>query len=178
VPPQFAVGDRSLRARAILFTDIVDSTAWNVRLGDDHWLVILAEHNRLARAEVRRRRGVVVKTTGDGICAWFAEPSAAVDCAATLQRAFAEFGEAHPGSAIQIRCGIAVGDVVDFDGDVAGLAVTEAARICAVADGRQVVTSARVAELDRARGRRYRSLGLHDLKGLPAAMPLFLLHEA
>jgi class 3 adenylate cyclase len=173
VPPGGDAPSRALRARAILFTDIVDSTAWNVRLGDDHWLVVMAEHNRLARAAVRRRRGVVVKTTGDGICAWFAEPGDAVDCAAALQAAFAEFGDAHPDMAIRIRCGVAVGDVVDFDGDVAGLAVTEAARICAVAQGAQVVASAEVRRLDHRSGRGYSPLGLHDLKGLPEPMPLF-----
>jgi class 3 adenylate cyclase len=172
-PAAGVVTRRRLRPRTVLFTDIVDSTAWNVRLGDDHWLVLLAEHNRLARREVRHRRGVVVKTTGDGICAWFAETAEAVDCAVALQLAFADFGDAHPETPISIRCGVAVGEVVDFDGDLAGLAVTEAARVCGAAGASQVVTSADVPRADGGTGRRYRSIGSHHLKGLPQAMPLF-----
>lgn len=175
LPPPVDAAVRRLRPRAILFTDIVDSTAWNARLGDDHWLVLLAEHNRLTRQEVRRQRGVVVKTTGDGICAWFPLAADAVDCAAALQQALAEFRVAHPETPIDLRCGVALGDVYDLDGDLAGLAVTEAARICAVAASGQVVTSAAVAEGDERASRSYSRLGPHDLKGLPEAVTLFAL---
>jgi class 3 adenylate cyclase len=175
LPRSTGAAMRRLRPRTVLFTDIVDSTAWNVRLGDTRWLLLLAEHNRRARQEVRRRRGVVVKTTGDGICAWFPEPTDAVDCAESLQRSFAEFGNQHPDTPIGIRCGIAVGDVYDFDGDLAGLAVTEAARICAVATSGQVVTSDAVARLDHQAHRSYRDIGAHRLKGLPDELTLFAL---
>jgi class 3 adenylate cyclase len=173
LPPSIDPTGRRLKPRTILFTDIVDSTAWNVRLGDDHWLVLLAEHNRLARQAVRRWRGAVVKTTGDGICAWFADATDAVDCAESLQRSFDEFTHTHPDTPIALRCGLAVGDVYDFDGDLAGLAVTEAARVCAVATGGQVVTSAAVVKVDRHPGRHYHELGSHLLKGIPDAQPLF-----
>ncbi|HKE74290.1 MAG TPA: AAA family ATPase [Acidimicrobiales bacterium] len=173
LPPAIDATGRRLQPRTVLFTDIVDSTAWNVRLGDDHWLVLLAEHNRLARQAVREWRGAVVKTTGDGICAWFADATDAIDCAASLQGSFDEFTTTHPDTPIALRCGLAVGDVFDFDGDLAGLAVTEAARICAVASGGQVVTSAAVVHDDRHPRRRYREIGSHLLKGIPEAQPLY-----
>jgi class 3 adenylate cyclase len=174
LPPVVVDGAaRHLRPRAVLFTDIVDSTAWNVRLGDDHWLVLMAEHNRLARREVRRSRGTVVKTMGDGIVAWFPQARDAVDCATSLQEAFEEFGQAHPDTPIRIRCGVAVGEVFDLDGDVAGLAVTQAARICAAAGASQVLTSEAARRLDDSGTRRYQPLGSVHLKGLPAAVPLF-----
>jgi class 3 adenylate cyclase len=173
LPPPVDAAARSLRPRAILFTDIVDSTAWNARLGDDHWLVLLADHNRRARASVRRDHGVVVKTTGDGVCAWFGAVTEAVDCAQALQRGFEEFRDTHPETPIRIRCGVALGDVYDFDGDLAGLAVTEAARVCAVAGGDQIVVSAAVAHGDEDGEHVYTSLGDHDLKGLPGLSALF-----
>ncbi len=172
-PPRAVGAVRRVRPRAILFTDIVDSTAWNARLGDDHWLVLLAEHNRRARREVRRQRGVVVKTTGDGICAWFGSGIEAVDCALALQTSFVEFRDGHPETPISLRCGVAVGDVYDFDGDLAGLAVTEAARICGAAGADQVLTSAAVADGDTTPSRRYAPTGVHRLKGMPDDMPLF-----
>jgi adenylate cyclase len=175
LPPTVDAPARRLRPRAILFTDIVDSTAWNARLGDDHWLVLLAEHNRLTRGAVRQQRGVVVKTTGDGICAWFPLAADAVACAAALQRALAEFRTAHPETPIELRCGVALGDVYDFDGDLGGLAVTEAARICAVAAPGQVLTSATVTEADERTDRNYTRMGFYELKGLPEARQLFAL---
>jgi class 3 adenylate cyclase len=177
LPPPVAAAARSLRPRSILFTDIVDSTAWNARLGDDGWIVVLADHNRRSRAAVRRHHGVVVKTTGDGVCAWFGAAAEAVDCAQALQRDFEEFRSSHPDTAIRIRCGVALGDVVDFDGDIAGIAVTEAARICAVAGGDQIAVSATVAHGDEGGGRRYRSLGDFDLKGLPGPNELFAVRS-
>jgi class 3 adenylate cyclase len=173
LPPPVATAARSLRPRAILFTDIVDSTPWNARLGDDHWLVLLADHNRRTRMAVRRHHGVVVKTTGDGVCAWFDTVTDAVECARRLQLGFEEFRDGHPDTPIRIRCGVALGDVYDFDGDLAGIAVAEAARICAVAQGDQIVVSAAVAYADEEAEHVYRSLGDHDLKGLPGPSALF-----
>ena len=173
MPPPVDTAARRLRPRAILFTDIVDSTAWNARLGDDHWLVLLADHNRRTRSEVRRHHGVVVKTTGDGVCAWFGGATDAVDCAMALQRGFEEFREGHPETPIRIRCGVTRGDVYDLDGDVAGIAVTEAARICSVAADDQVAVSEAVTVDDVVIDRPYTPLGAHDLKGLPAPLALF-----
>jgi class 3 adenylate cyclase len=52
---------------AVLFTDLVDSTARRARLGEeaaDRWSI---EAERRARDLVRARRGWVVKGTGDGV---------------------------------------------------------------------------------------------------------------
>jgi hypothetical protein len=49
---------------SVLFTDIVDSTGRAATLGDREWRKVLDRHDRIARAEVDRFRGHVVKATG------------------------------------------------------------------------------------------------------------------
>ena len=65
----------------VLFTDIVDSTAGSVELGDAGWRARLEEHQRMVRAELEQHRGREVKTTGDGFLATFDGPARAIRCA-------------------------------------------------------------------------------------------------
>ena len=60
-----------------LFTDIEGSTRlWEAEPERMH--LALARHDALARAAVEANHGVVVKTTGDGLHATFADPLDAV----------------------------------------------------------------------------------------------------
>jgi class 3 adenylate cyclase len=52
----------------VLFTDIVGSTERATQLGDAAWAAALATHDRLVERHVTAARGIVVKSTGDGVC--------------------------------------------------------------------------------------------------------------
>ncbi len=52
---------------AIVFTDIVESTAQNVEDGDHEWIRRLDQDNDLAEQQVRRFGGTTIKRTGDGV---------------------------------------------------------------------------------------------------------------
>jgi class 3 adenylate cyclase len=90
----------------------------------------------------------------------FAGARQAVQCACAIQRALAE----HP---IRVRMGINTGDVVSEDDRYFGRTIYVAARVAALAEGRQILVSdvtrtlagdlSEVAFADR---------GVHDLKGL------------
>jgi quercetin dioxygenase-like cupin family protein len=56
---------------AVLFTDIVDSTALAESFGPTRWRELLATHNERIQFELDRFRGRLVKTTGDGVLALF-----------------------------------------------------------------------------------------------------------
>lgn len=128
-----------------LFTDIEGSTRlWErepERMRD-----ALACHDRLSRAEVERHGGSVVKSTGDGIHAVFADPLAAVRASVALQLALAD-ESATNGVALRIRCGLHAGAGHRRDDDFFGNAVNRAARIMSVAHGGQVLLSSAVATL-------------------------------
>ena len=60
------VGDRATHARVVrtvLFTDLVDSTADNVRRGDDAYVELLDQHNTILRRRLRQFDGVEIKHT-------------------------------------------------------------------------------------------------------------------
>src|ERR1700733_15845978 len=72
--------------RAILFTDIVDSTRLTQELGDRAAMRLLREHNSIVRSVLARFGGTEVKHTGDGIMAAFASAFQSLGAAIQIQR--------------------------------------------------------------------------------------------
>ena len=80
------MGDRPAGTVTFLFTDIEGSTArWEA--DEDAMRSALAEHDDVLREAIESRNGWVFKHTGDGACAAFTTPGAAVDAAIAAQRA-------------------------------------------------------------------------------------------
>ena len=77
VAPRALASGRELRA--VLFTDIVDSTKTAFRLGAEKWKSLLERHHALVRAELASFDGAEVDTAGDGFYATFAGPAGAVE---------------------------------------------------------------------------------------------------
>jgi adenylate cyclase len=124
----------------VLFSDIVDSTARNERLGDKGWLKVLRAHDTVVRREVEARRGHVVKSQGDGYMVVFPDPLAGVWAALAIQ-------EGLPGSRrlrqadIHVRIGLHTGRVLSHDGDYFGRNVALAARVAAHGSADDVLVS-------------------------------------
>jgi len=155
-------------ARAVLSTDIVSSTDLTRTLGDERWLEVLDEHDDLVKSTVRRHGGVVFKHTGDGMFAWFTSAADAVRATEILLGVF-EGGRLSEGRvALRIRAGLALGSPRSrSDGDLFGITVIEAGRLCSAASPGTALASASVAE---ASGR---SLPFHarlDLKGFDVSV--------
>jgi predicted ATPase/class 3 adenylate cyclase len=150
-----------------LFTDIEGSTRlWETE--PDKMRPALARHDAIVRACVEGNRGTVVKTSGDGVHAVFADPLDAVRATLELQRTIAE-PKAAEGVALQVRCGMHAGVDERRDNDFFGSGVNRAARIMSVAHGGQVLLSQAVASLIGDRlpaGVALRDLGNVRLRGL------------
>jgi class 3 adenylate cyclase len=168
------LGMSSGRERTVMFTDVVDSTRLMASAGNAAWAVILGEHHRLVRAVVRRFRGSIMTSTGDGFSAWFGHPDEAIAAARALHQAIDHAALVVPGGAVHVRVGLATGSVFDLGSDVSGLAVAEAARVMSTAGPGETHLSRSVIEhghdLPEAR-----SIGLHSLKGLPKPVEIFAL---
>jgi class 3 adenylate cyclase len=76
----------------VLFTDIVDSTRSAAEMGDQTWRLLLDSHDQLAKQMVEKHRGILVKSTGDGILATFDGPGRGVRCALALGAASRQIG--------------------------------------------------------------------------------------
>jgi class 3 adenylate cyclase len=129
---------------SLMFCDIEGSTALNHRIGDDEWVRLIRAHDRVVASTVRRHKGQVVKTQGDGFMAAFPTPRQAVAAAVSLGPDLCECEaiDVH----LAVRVGVHTGEVVSEKGDLFGTNVAMAARIAAAARGNEVLVSEVVRE--------------------------------
>src|SRR5512132_3010734 len=152
----------STSVATLLFTDIEGST----RLWEEQretMSLALARHDAISRAAVERNRGVVVKMTGDGMCAAFDDPADALQATVTLLKTLHD-ASATNGIRLRVRCGLHVGMIERRDDDVFGNPVNRAARIMKAAQGGQALVSQGI--VDQVRDRLPSAVSLRDLGGV------------
>jgi len=150
----------------VLFTDIVESTAKAIEVGDRHWRDLLERHNTLVRRELLRFRGREIDTAGDGFFATFDGPARAIRCACAVVDGMRELG-------LTIRAGLHTGECEMADGKVAGIAVHTGARVVTQAAADEVLVSNTVKDLVAGSGIGFADRGTHELKGIPGEWRLF-----
>ena len=161
-----AVQDTERVLATILFTDIVGSTEHAAAVGDQRWRRLLDRHDEVARLEVDRFGGRLVKSTGDGILATFDAPTRALRCAFALIDALGDVG-------LRIRSAIHTGEIEIRDDDVGGIGVHIAARALAQAADREVVVTRTVRDLATGTDLAFGALGSVSLRGVPGDWELF-----
>ena len=154
----------------LLFSEIEDSARLLHDVGDIYGDV-LAAYRRLVRGVWSEHGGVEVSAEGDSFLVAFAYAAQAVTAAGEAQRAVIEAeGELH---GVRVRIGVHTGAPHIRDGSYWGTDVHYAARLCAAANGGQVLLSATthslVADVE------VEDLGEHALKDFPAARGIFHL---
>jgi class 3 adenylate cyclase len=130
--------------------------------------VALARHDAILRDSIEVHEGRVVKTTGDGVHAVFADAFDAARAAVDAQLGLAD--EPWPVTGpLRVRMGVHSGLAEQRDGDYYGPALNRAARLMSVAHGGQIALSLVTGELLRDRaGSEFElvDLGEHRLRGL------------
>ena len=154
----------------VLFTDIVESTAKAVELGDRRWRELLERHHMLVRRELLRFRGREIDTAGDGFLATFDGPARAIRCARAIADGMRELG-------LPIRAGLHTGECEMADGKVAGIAVHTGARVAAQAGADEVLVSNTVKDLVAGSGIKFTDRGAHELEGIPGEWRLFAVDQ-
>jgi len=148
-----------------LFTDIEGSTRrWEA--DPEAMRVALAAHDKVLRAAIEDNDGFVFKHTGDGVCAAFASPRAAVDAAVEAQRALE----------LSVRMGIATGEAEFRDDDYFGTVLNRAARVMAAGHGGQVLVADSAAGL--IAGVELLSLGVRRLRDVASPITVYQLQAA
>ena len=159
--------------RAIMFTDLKDSTHMTTMFGDTKGLHLLHIHNALTRNALRDHHGREVKHTGDGIMASFASVLDAVECAITIQKAFAAHNQSNPDAPMYLRIGIGAGEPIEEHGDLFGNAVQLAARICAHAEPGQILVAQVVRDQYPGKKQLFSDLGEITPKGFERAIQVY-----
>lgn len=166
--------------RTFLFTDIEGST----RLWEQEparMRAAMARHDELSRKAVLGAGGQIVKTTGDGVHAVFADAVQALHAALTLQQAMAAPAP-EDGIALKLRCGVHCGECEARDGDFYGPVLNRAARVMSASHGGQTLVTQAVAERVAERlppAAALLDLGTVRLRDLASAERVYqLLHPA
>jgi class 3 adenylate cyclase len=153
---------------AVLITDIVDSTKQVAEIGDRAWRVLLDQHNRVTRSQIKRFGGKEVANRGDGFVGIFNSPTRAVRCAAAIGDTLAPLG-------ILLRCGVHAGEVHLNRDEISGLTAHITARIAAAARPGEAAVSKLVRDLAAGSELVFEDRGVHDLRGLPEQMHLYAM---
>ena len=151
----------------VLFTDLVGSTELSASLSPEASDDVRRRHFSALRQAIATSGGTEVKNLGDGLMVVFPVASAALVCAVAMQQAVYR-DNAKAERSLGLRVALSAGEATKEDGDYFGEPVVEAARLCARAEGGQIL----IADVVRANaGRRsphaFTSLGELELKGLP-----------
>jgi class 3 adenylate cyclase len=156
----------AIESATILFTDVVGSTELSQRLSPEAADEVRRGHFSTLRQAIAEAGGTEVKNLGDGLMVVFASASAALACAVAMQQGVERDNRVreHP---VGLRVGLSGGEVTRDEDDCFGDPVVEAARLCAICEGGQVLATVWVRLTAGRRGRHeYRSVGELTLKGL------------
>ena len=110
---------------------------------------------KVLHSAIKSHDGFLFKHTGDGVCAAFSSPKAAVEAAVAAQRALE----------LPVRMGIATGEAELRDGDYFGTVLNRTARVMAAGHGGQVLVADSTAVL--LSGVDLMDLGPRRLRDLP-----------
>ena len=151
----------------VLFTDLVGSTEISYAISPDASDELLRTHFSVLRRAIAGSGGVEVKGLGDGVMVVFRSTSAALSCAVAMQQAVhhENVGASHQ---LGLRIGLSGGEATVESNDYFGDPVIEAARLCAHAEGGQILATDAVRMMSARRSPYlFERLGAVELKGLP-----------
>jgi class 3 adenylate cyclase len=164
-------GDFDRIVATLLVSDIVNSTARAVELGDGAWRDLLARHDREVRSQLDRFRGREVTTTGDGFVAVFDGAERAIRAAQAIVDGVSTIG-------LEVRAAVHTGEIELEGGNVRGVGVHIAARIAALAGPGEVYASWATRELLAGSPIGFTDRGLQSLKGLAEERRVYLVEPS
>jgi class 3 adenylate cyclase len=169
------MGPASTQTVSMLITDLVGSTAMADRIGPLAAEELRTEHFALLRGALERTGGREVKNLGDGLMTVFDSAAQSLLCAVEMQQAI-EARNRRAAEPLAVRIGVSIGEAVVEEGDYFGWPAVEATRLCAAAEGGQIVVNALVRQVAGARqDGRFEPLGALELKGISEPVQAFEL---
>jgi serine/threonine protein kinase/class 3 adenylate cyclase len=126
----------------VMFTDIVDFTAYCDAHGEEASLALVNRHEDLVCPIVQGHGGTFVKTIGDAIMAWFEQPEAAALAGQEIMRRVGETNEGKSSEEqMHLRAAFNRGPVMMKNNDLFGDTVNLASRIMGVGHPDQIMLS-------------------------------------
>ncbi len=124
---------------AIMFVDIEGSTRLYEKLGDIEAEQTIDRCLSAISSVIKKHKGKIIKTIGDEVMSHFANEDQAVETACAIQETLEQ-----PNAKQfmpSVRIGLHYGMAIEKEGDLFGDAVNVAARVTAIAKGKQIITT-------------------------------------
>ena len=144
--------------QTVVFTDIVESTEYVRRVGDEAGRAAVRELETQVASIAADHHGRVVKNLGDGSLVSFGSNSSAISFAVEVQEKCSD-------GPLQLRIGMSAGEPLQEDGDIHGTVVAQASRIGDLGDAGEVIVSDGVRQLAAGKGFTFEPKGEVSLKG-------------
>jgi class 3 adenylate cyclase len=137
-----------IETMAVLFTDLIGSTAMYAKTGDAGAFRIVNDHFDVVRDIVARHEGAMVKTIGDAVMAVFVDALKCFDAALELDESIRTISA--DGEPLRMRVGFHVGPCIAMRAndriDYFGTTVNLAARLESLAHAGEITLAKEVAE--------------------------------
>lgn len=159
---------------AVLFTDIVGSTALTQARGDDAAQLVVHAHDKVVRQAIGQHRGREIKHTGDGIMATFPQITDSIEASQAIQKSCYYENRGDPELGLGICIGINAGEPIHENNDIFGTPVQMAARVLSKAEGWEIAVSSSVREMCSGKNFEFAKKGDYELKGFDDLVPIFL----
>lgn len=134
----------------VIFSDIIGASVLLEQLGDDGWLDLIREHDRIIREQLPPEGHTELKSLGDGFMVAFRSATEAVRFAIGFMRAISERNATRPDLPVRVHLGMHAGEVRHEAGEFVGKTVFIAALLGAQAKADEVLASAVVRDLAEA----------------------------
>lgn len=173
-----AIVRRFEKRLALVFSDVVGSTPYFHRFGDEAGRKLQQRHYDLVNASIAPEGGRVVDTAGDGVFLCFESVTAASRAMVALQRAIVRDNDSRASEhRLNLRIGVHVGPVLTDGVLVSGDAVNFCSRVAGSAGSGEIRLSlqaySELTELElRLKSRRQKAV---ELKGVDKPQELFTL---
>jgi class 3 adenylate cyclase len=171
------LSQRFERPMALAFSDIVGSTPYFARFGDEAGRKLQQRHIDLVGQIAPGQGGRIVDTAGDGAFTCFQAAEQAVSSFIELQTALARENIARTRDhQLTVRVGLHYGPTLTDGTMVTGDSVNLCSRVAGTASGSEIrLTRAAFQELSSARRRSCRALPAATVKGVSQPVEIFVL---
>jgi len=168
--------DRNLMC--IMFTDIKD---YSKKMHEDELLTIelLQMHNKIMNEVIAKFNGKIIEIVGDAFVVSFNSAVKTVSCGVAIQEKFKKYNSLKSqNEKIELRMGIHLGDLVEFEGKYKGDAVNIAARIQQNAKESEIWMSESVYLAVRGKVKfKFNKVGLRNFKNIKEPITIYSIGD-
>ena len=162
------------RLLAIMFTDMKD---YSRKMHEDEKLTLklLSIHNEIIKNKIDVYKGRIIEIIGDAFLVSFNSAVKAAECAESIQQEFKKYNESKiQKEQIEIRIGLHLGDVMEFENHLKGDVLNIASRIQELTKTGSIYISESVYEVIKNKvSFHIKSVGERELKNIKEKIQLY-----